>query len=84
MPSWKRRNEQRAWQMYLIDTNIVSELLRPRPDEGVLRWAQIQPEVDFSAISVEEAMFGLTRKKNQALLQGFERFVRTRCLLVAI
>jgi predicted nucleic acid-binding protein len=70
--------------MYLIDTNIVSELLRPRPHPGVLRWAEAQPQVNLPAISVEEAVFGLTRKKNRALLEGFERFIQNRCRILPI
>jgi predicted nucleic acid-binding protein len=70
--------------MYLVDTNIVSELLRPRPNPLVLRWADGQTQVAFSAISVEEAIFGLTRKANRALLDAFERFVADRCVVHAV
>jgi predicted nucleic acid-binding protein len=70
--------------MYLIDTNIMSELLRPKPDRGVLRWAASQSQFKLAAISVEEAIFGLTRKKNRELREGFERFVQNRCRVLAI
>lgn len=64
---------------YLIDTNIVSELLRPLPDRGVLAWAAIQPMVGISAVTVEEAIYGLTRKANRRLVEGFEGFVAEQC-----
>jgi predicted nucleic acid-binding protein len=67
--------------VYLVDTNIVSELLRPRPDLAVLNWAAAQSQVAFSAISVEEAIYGLTRKGNRPLLDAFERFVADRCVV---
>jgi predicted nucleic acid-binding protein len=63
----------------LIDTNIVSELLRPIPDRGVLGWAASQSIVGISAITVEEVIYGLTRKANRRLLEGFEAFVVEQC-----
>lgn len=53
--------------MYLVDTNIISELLRPRPNPGVLRWIATQRKVAYAAISVEESVYGLTHKNNRPL-----------------
>lgn len=64
---------------YLIDTNIVSELLRPSPNRGVLMWAAGQPMVGISAVTVEEATYGLTRKANHRLIEGFEARVAEQC-----
>ncbi len=64
---------------YLIDTNIVSELLRPSPNRGVLMWAAGQPMVGISAVTVEEAIYGLTRKANHRLIEGFEARVAEQC-----
>lgn len=64
---------------YLIDTNVISELLRPMPNPGVLAWAAVQPMVGISAVTVEEAIYGLTRKANRRLLEGFEAFVAEQC-----
>jgi len=46
---------------YLLDTNVVSEPTRPRPDAGVLRWlAQQKPsDVALSVITVLELDKGL-------------------------
>lgn len=47
--------------MYLIDTNVVSELFRPRPDPGVLDWYDRTPqrEMYLSTITVAELYQGL-------------------------
>ena len=70
--------------MYLVDTHIVSELLRPRPNAGVLHWIASQREVAYAVTSVEEAIFGLNRKNNRPLLEGFERFVAERCTVYPV
>mgnify|MGYP001274229584 CR=1 FL=1 len=64
--------------MQLVDTNIVSDLLRPRPNAGVLKWATQNSELAVSAISVDESMFGLVRGGNRSLLEAYEEFLRTR------
>lgn len=64
---------------YLIDTNIISELLRPTPNRGVLMWAAGQPIVGVSAVTVEEAVYGLTRKANRRLIEGFEARIAEQC-----
>lgn len=42
--------------MILLDTNVLSELMRPAPDPHVIRWLDAQPEweVWISAITVAE------------------------------
>lgn len=65
--------------MQLVDTNIVSELLRPRPNPGVLAWASRQAEFAVAAISVDESIYGLVRHRNAALLDAYEKLLHTRC-----
>lgn len=36
---------------YLLDTNVLSEPARPRPDPGVVEWLEAQPRIEL-AISV--------------------------------
>ena len=61
---------------YLLDTNVLSELPRPRPHAGALRWLSAQREVGLSAITLEELTFGVERTKGpprerlRAWLQG--------------
>ena len=47
--------------MVLLDTNVLSELMRPDPNEGVVRWIDEQPddEVWISAVTVGEIQLGV-------------------------
>ena len=49
--------------MIVADTNIVSELMRPRPDPAVVRWADAQAaEATFTtAVTVAEVLYGVER-----------------------
>jgi predicted nucleic acid-binding protein len=47
--------------MYLVDTNVLSELPRPRPNVHVVRWLQRQTTVVLSVITVEELAYGVAR-----------------------
>ncbi len=44
----------------LVDTNVVSELIRISPNPAVKKWADIQPveSLNFSAVSEAELRFG--------------------------
>lgn len=50
----------RGW---LIDTNIISEWVRPRPDPAVVRWLEEVDEerVFLSVVSLAEIRFGIER-----------------------
>lgn len=56
--------------MYLLDTNVISELRKPRPHGGVTAWLQAAaPEtLHLSAVSVGEIQAGieLTREQDPA------------------
>ncbi|HEY3820871.1 MAG TPA: type II toxin-antitoxin system VapC family toxin [Polyangiaceae bacterium] len=45
----------------LVDTNVLSELPRPRPNAGVLRWFAAQETIHVSVITLEELAFGVAR-----------------------
>ena len=49
--------------MIVWDTNVVSELMRPEPNERVVVWADRQPasEVFVSAITLAELWYGIGR-----------------------
>jgi predicted nucleic acid-binding protein len=47
--------------LYLIDTNVLSELPRRRPNPHALRWLEHQKEVLLSVVSIEELTFGVAR-----------------------
>jgi predicted nucleic acid-binding protein len=47
----------------VLDTNVVSELMHPRPDTGVVAWVDEQPvdEVFLTAVTTAELRYGLAR-----------------------
>ena len=47
--------------MILLDTNVLSELMRPTPNKGVIAWIDSLPDDDvwISAITVGEVRLGL-------------------------
>jgi toxin FitB len=56
--------------MYLLDTNVVSELRKPKPHGAVLQWIQDASDVDLhiSAVTIGEIQAGieLTRDQDEA------------------
>lgn len=60
----------------LVDTNVLSETLKPRPNSGVLRWLAAHPRFAISAITLEELAFGIERlqgARRAALYEWLER-----------
>jgi predicted nucleic acid-binding protein len=53
--------------MYLLDTNVVSELRKPRPHGGVVAWlADIAEEAIYvSAVTLGELQAGIERTRRQ-------------------
>jgi predicted nucleic acid-binding protein len=68
----------------LVDTNVVSELMRSRPSALVLAWAERQEGFSLSVISVEEILFGLRARPSPRLLQWFEEFVDRHCEVLTV
>ena len=76
--------------MYLLDTNVVSELRRPRPDRRVLGWIEgvSHDQLHLSAVTVGEVQAGieLTREQDPAkaaeLEEWVERILGTYAVLV--
>jgi toxin FitB len=58
--------------MTLLDTNVVSEAIRPRPNAAVMAWMSTIDAIAISVISVEEISFGLARKRNTRLERWFD------------
>jgi len=65
--------------MQLADTNVVSELMRQSPEEGVTAWMRgvdaASGRLAVSAVTIDEVVFGLSRRPNVAKLAWFDRFV---------
>ena len=47
---------------YLVDTNIISEVMRKKPNPLVDTWFRAQPHIVTSAVCLEELIFGLRRR----------------------
>lgn len=73
-----------ASQRHLVDTNVISELVRPEPDAGVLAWARRVHRIAVSAITVEEIGYGLARRPHPKLRRWFDDFFSDRCDVLAI
>ena len=62
---------------WLTDTNVLSELVKPRPNSGVIEWARTVERISISVITVEEILFGLAWKPNRRLYTTLMRFFAT-------
>ena len=69
---------------YLVDTNILSELVKPKPNPGVLDWAKDCQRPIISVVTVEEVRYGLTLKPNARLESWFETYFAKRCELLEV
>jgi predicted nucleic acid-binding protein len=65
--------------MYLLDTNVVSELRRLRPHGAVVAWLSFIPESELhiSAVTIGEMQVGveLTRRNDAAKAAAIDRFL---------
>ena len=65
--------------MYLLDTNVVSELRRARPHGGLLAWLQDMQDRDLhlSAVTIGEIQSGIeiTREQDQAKAAAIEAWL---------
>ncbi|MEH2038836.1 MULTISPECIES: type II toxin-antitoxin system VapC family toxin [unclassified Nostoc] len=69
---------------FLCDTNIISELVKLKPNSGVLKWAEGDFSIVLSAITVEEIFYGLTSKPNSRIQIWFENFLENNCQVLPI
>lgn len=65
--------------MYLLDTNIISELRRPRPHGAVVAWLErvADAELHISAVTIGELQAGveLTRRQDPANAAEIEHWI---------
>lgn len=60
---------------FLCDTNIISEIMKPKPCLSVQTWFAEQESVCLSVISVEKIIFGLEAKQAMKKLAWFKRLL---------
>lgn len=58
--------------MYLLDTNVISELRKPKADANVVAWAKsvIAPRLFISVITLKELETGVLRMERRDPAQG--------------
>ena len=65
--------------MYLLDTNVVSELRKPKPHGAVVAWLQglEDTQIHLCAVTIGEIQAGieLTREQDQAKAQEIETWL---------
>ena len=69
---------------FLVDTNVLGELARIRPNSGVVTWAGKVTTVSLSVVSLEEIRFGLAWKPNAKIAAWFERFLAEQCQILPV
>lgn len=71
--------------MILLDTNIVAELSRRRPNPVVERWAStVKPPFGFSVVSLEEVRYGLSWRPTPRAELWFSEFLAGFCSLLPV
>ncbi|HKI05621.1 MAG TPA: type II toxin-antitoxin system VapC family toxin [Thermoanaerobaculia bacterium] len=69
---------------FLCDTNILSELAKLQPNEGVSDWSRSLSRMALSAVTVEEVTFGLIWNSKPRIQIWFEDFVDSRCEILPV
>ena len=62
---------------FLLDKNIISETVRPRPDPGVIDWLERQSpeELFLSAMTIGELMRGACKVKEEARREKLTKWI---------
>ena len=62
---------------FLLDTNVVSETVRPRPRQSVLDWieARSPPDLFVAAQTIGELVRGARKVREQDRRERFERWI---------
>jgi hypothetical protein len=67
--------------MIILDSNVLSELMRPKPEAKVIAWLDRQPQTSIwtTSVTILEIRFGLqvmpAGKRRAIYTQGFERLL---------
>lgn len=68
--------------MIVLDTNVVSELMRPRPDQHVVDWIDARPadQLAVTAVTAAELLYGAAGlppgRRQRAVLDGVVAVLR--------
>ena len=67
--------------MILVDTNVLSELMKPEPNEGIIEWMDSveHHELGITSVTVAEILYGIAAlsegKRKQRLLEAARAMV---------
>jgi predicted nucleic acid-binding protein len=70
--------------MVLADTNVISEFVKSTPDAQVMRWLASVQSLAISAVTLEEAHFGLAWQPNTRKLALFNGLLAQMLTVYAI
>jgi toxin FitB len=70
--------------VYLVDTNVLSELMRARPDPLVAGWARGLASMTISVITLEEIEFGLALRPSARLDRWWRAFSEDYCEILPL
>ncbi|HLA79013.1 MAG TPA: type II toxin-antitoxin system VapC family toxin [Vicinamibacteria bacterium] len=65
-------------------TNILGELARPRPNRGVMAWANQVTALNLSVVTLEEIHYGLAWRPNDRIASWFEKFFSEQCQVLPV
>lgn len=77
----------RSRRVFVLETNVVSVLVRQRPNAGVLCWIGAHPTFALSAVAVEELVSGIARAKAEQrtrLAEWFEELSGLATVIVPV
>ncbi len=69
---------------FLCDTNVISELVRPQPNPGVITWSTQVSSIYLSVVTVEEIYYGLASKPNLRIIEGINQLIESYCTILPI
>ena len=64
---------------WLVDTNVLSELIRPRPNGRVLAWFAPIERASVSVITIEEIEYGFAWKPRPIAMRTWIKELLQRC-----
>ncbi|WP_269524839.1 type II toxin-antitoxin system VapC family toxin [Coraliomargarita parva] len=71
-------------KQYLCDANIISELMRRKPNECVRSWSRQIDELSISVITIDEIGYGLHRQNLTDRINWFKCFIADNCTVLPV
>ena len=79
-----RHGRRRERVTYLLDTNVVSEVMRRSPNPGVAAWFSALDAFSVSAVTLEELVYGLRRRTMLAKEAWLRRMLADKADVVPV